>query len=106
MQTSTFWLKFGSLRLAVTLKIMSRSPKPIQLFMVSQCHIHANLVKICQPIHENDIEQTSTFWLKYQLSPAVTLTIRPRHQPNQLFMVSQCYSHRNLVKICHPVHEM
>ena len=49
MQTNTFWLKFGGVRLTVTLKIRSRSPKPIQLFIISKCYIHANLVKICQP---------------------------------------------------------
>ena len=29
MQTNTFWLNFGGLSLTVTLKIRSRSPKPI-----------------------------------------------------------------------------
>ena len=43
---------FGGLSLAVTLKIRSRSPKPIQLFIMSKCYIHANLVKICQLVHE------------------------------------------------------
>ena len=52
MQTNTFWLKFGGLSLAVTLKIRSRSPKPIQLFVMSKCYIHANLVKIRQLVHE------------------------------------------------------
>ena len=36
----------------VTLKIRSRSPKPNQLFIMFQCYIHANLVKIWQPVHE------------------------------------------------------
>ena len=45
MQTNTFWLNFGGLSLTVTLKIRSRSPKPIQLFIMSKCYIHANLVK-------------------------------------------------------------
>ena len=49
---NTFWLKFGSLSPAVTLKIRSRSPKPNQLFIMSQCYIHANLVKIHPPVHE------------------------------------------------------
>ena len=52
MQTNTFWLNFGGLCLAVTWKIRSRSPKPIQLFIMSKCYIHANLVKICQLVHE------------------------------------------------------
>ena len=52
MQTNTFWLIFGWLSLAVTLKIRWRSPKPIRLFIMSKCYIHANLVKICQVVHE------------------------------------------------------
>ena len=48
----TFWLNFGGLSLTVTLKIRSRSPKPIQLFIMSKYYIHANLVKIRQPVHE------------------------------------------------------
>ena len=52
MQTNTFWLEFGGLNLAVTLKIRSRSPTPIQLFIMSKCYIHVNLVKICQLVHE------------------------------------------------------
>ena len=52
MQTNTFWLKFGGLSLAVTLKIRSRSPKAIQLFIMSKCYIPANLVKIRQLVHE------------------------------------------------------
>ena len=46
MRYETFWLNFGSLSPAVTLKIRSRSPKHNQLFIMSQCYIHANLVKI------------------------------------------------------------
>ena len=45
VHTSTFGLKFGRLSPAVTLKIRSRSPKPYQLFIMSQCYIHANLLK-------------------------------------------------------------
>ena len=52
MQTNTFWLKFDGLSLAVTLKIRSKSPKPIQLFIESKCYIHANLIKIRQLVHE------------------------------------------------------
>ena len=52
MQTNTFWLNFGGLSLAVTLKIRSRSPKSIQLFIMSKCYIHANLVEIRQLVHE------------------------------------------------------
>ena len=47
-QTNTFWLNFGGLSLTVTLKIRPRSPKPIQLFIMSKCYIHANLVKFHQ----------------------------------------------------------
>ena len=46
MQTNTFWLKFGGLSLAVTLKIRSRSAKHIQLFIMSNCYIHANPVHV------------------------------------------------------------
>ena len=52
MHTSTFGLKFGSLSPAVTLKIRLRSPKPNQLFILSQCYIHTNLVKIHPLVHE------------------------------------------------------
>ena len=59
VHTNTFWLTFGSLSPAVTLKIRSRSPKPNQLFIMSQCYIHANLVKIHQPVHETLCKQES-----------------------------------------------
>ena len=52
MQINTFWLNVGELCLAMTLKISSRSPKPIQLFIMSNCFIRANLVKIRQLVHE------------------------------------------------------
>ena len=105
MHTSIFGLKFGSLSPAVTLKNISRSPKSNQLFIMSQCYIHANLVEICQPVHE--IWCTQAFWLKYgSLSPAVTLKIRSRSpKPNQVFTMSQCYIHAK-VKIHQPVHEI
>ena len=51
------WLKYGSLSPAVTLNIRSRSPKPNQLFIVSQCYIHANLVKIRQQVHKISCRQ-------------------------------------------------
>ena len=54
-----FGFKFGSLSPAVTLKIMSRSPKPNQLFIMSQCYIHANSVKIHPPVHETACKQES-----------------------------------------------
>ena len=59
MHTSTFGLKFGSLSPAMTLKIRSRSPKPNQLFIMSQCYSHANLVKIHPPVHEISCKQES-----------------------------------------------
>ena len=59
VHTSTFWLKFGSLSPAVILKIRSRSPKPNQLFIMSQCYIHANLVKIHSPLYEISCKQES-----------------------------------------------
>ena len=107
MQTNTFWLNFAGLSLAVTLKIRSRSPKPIQLFIMSKCYIHANLVKIHQLIHEI-LCCTHTFWLKFgSLSPTKTLKNRSRSpKPNLLFIMSQCYIHANLVEICQPVYEI
>ena len=89
------------------LKNRSRSPKPNQHFNMSQCHIHANLVEICQPVHEIWCTQ-APFGLNLAVfkSPAVTLKIRSRSpKPNQLFIMSQCYIHANLVKIHPPVHE-
>ena len=107
MQTNTFWLNFGGLSLAVTLKIRSWSPKPIQLFIMSKCYIHANLVKIQQLVHEI-LCSTRTFWPKFgSLSPAKTLKNRSRSpKPNLPFIMSQCYIHANLVEICQPVHEI
>ena len=105
MPTNTFWLKFGELSLAVTLKIRSRSPKPIQLFIMSKCYIQANLVKICKLVHEI-LGTQALFGQIGSLSPAVTLKNRSRSpKPNQVFIMSQCYIHANLVEICQPVHE-
>ena len=107
MHTNTFWLKFGSLSSALTLKNRSRSPKSNQLFIMSQCYIHGNLVEICQPVHGTWCSQ-ALLGLKFgSLSPAVTLEIMSRSpKPNQLFTMSQCYIHANLVKIHPPVHEI
>ena len=54
----------------MTLKIRSRSPKPNQLFIMSQCYIHANLVKIWLPVHEISCKQES-------VTPTPTLTPTP-----------------------------
>ena len=70
MHTSTFGLKFGSLSPAVTLKIRSWSPKPNQLFIMSHCYIHANLIKIRQPVHEISCKQES-------VTPTPTPTLMP-----------------------------
>ena len=59
VHTSTFWLKFGSLSPQWAWKFRSRSPKPNQLFIMSQCYIHANLVKIHPPVHEISCKQES-----------------------------------------------
>ena len=59
VHTSTFGLNFGSLSPTVTLKIRSRSPKPNQLIIMSQCYIHANFVKIHPPVHEISCKQES-----------------------------------------------
>ena len=67
VHTSTFGLKFGILSPAVTLKIRSRSPKPNQLVLMSQCYIHANLFKIHPPVHEISCKQES-------VTPTLTLT--------------------------------
>ena len=73
VHTSTFGLKFGSLSPAVTLKIRSRSPKPNQLIIMSQCYIHANLVKIHPPVHEITCKQESvTLMLTPTLTPTPT----------------------------------
>ena len=73
---------------------------PNLLFIISQCYIHANLVEICQPVHEIWCTQ-ALLGLKFgSLSPTVTLKIRSRSpKPNQLFILSHCYIHANLVKI-------
>ena len=107
MQTNTFWLNFGGLSLAVTLKIRPRSPKPIQLCIMSKCYIHGNLVKIHQLVHEI-LCCTRTFWLKFgSLSPAKTLKNRSRSpKPHLLFIMSQCNIHAHLVEISQPVHEI
>ena len=67
-----FLAYIGSLSPAVTLKIWSRIPKPNQLFIVSQCYIHANLVKIHPQVHEISCKQES-----------VTLTLKPMPTPTQ-----------------------
>ena len=106
MQTNTFWLNFGGLSLAVTLKIRSRSPKPIQLFIMSKCYIHVNLVKIRQLVHEILCTQ-APFGSNLAVCPALTLKNRSGSpKSNQLFIMSQCYIHANLVEICQPVHEI
>ena len=105
VHTSTCWLIFGSP--AETLKNRSRSPEPFQLFIKFQCYNHANPVEICQPVHEIWCTQ-ALFGLNLAvLSPAVTLKIRSRSpKPSQLFIMSQCYIHANLVKIHPLVHEI
>ena len=91
----------------VTLKNRSRSPKSNQLFIMYQCYIHANLVEICHPVHEIWCTQALLGLNLAVLSPAVALKIRSRSpKPNQLFIMSQCYIHANLVKIHPPVHEI
>ena len=64
LHANTFWLKFGRLSPAVSLKIRSRSPKPIQLFIMSKCYGHANLVKICQLVHEI-LGTQAPLWLQF-----------------------------------------
>ena len=66
-----FWRKLGSLSPAVTLKIRSRSSKPYQLIIMSQCYIHANLVRIHPPVHEISCKQESVM-LTLTLTPTPT----------------------------------
>ena len=88
---------------AVTLKIRSRSPKSNKLLILSDLYRLANLVTF----HPMDIMQTNTFWLNFGgLSLAVTLKIRSSPKPIQLFIMSKCYIHANLVKIHQLVHEI
>ena len=58
VQKALFDLNLAVLSPTVTLKIRSGSPKPNQLLIVS-CYIHANLVKIHQPVHEMSCTQDS-----------------------------------------------
>ena len=70
-----FWHKFGSLSPTVTLKIRSRSPKPNQLFIMSQCYISANLVKIYPTVQEMSCKQESvTPMPMLMLTPMLTPT--------------------------------
>ena len=59
-------LNLAVLSPAVTLKIRSRSPKPNQLIIMSQCYIHANLVKIHPSVHQISPKQES---VKLTLTP-------------------------------------
>ena len=106
MQTTTFWLNFGWLCLAVTLKIRSRSQKSNKLLILSDLYRLANLVTFYPMVHE--INADKHFWLNFGgLCLAVTLKIRSRSQkPIQLFIMSKCYIHANLVKIRQLIHEI
>ena len=98
--TRTFWLKFGSLSPAKTLKNRSRSPKPNLLFIMSQCYIHANLVEICRPVHKIWCIQ-AFFGLNLAKSRSDLENLSRSPKPKQLFIMSQCYIHANFHKI-HP----
>ena len=104
-KTSTFFIKFGSLSLTVTLKIRSSSPKPNLFFSLSQYYIHVKVFKIHQPFHDSVGKHVlASIW---QFKSTVILKIRSRSpKPNQLFMVSRYYIRANLVKIHQPVHEI
>ena len=82
MHTSTFWLKFGSLSPAVTLKIRSSSPKPNQLSIMSQCYTHANLVKIHPPVHEVLCKQESVM-----LTPTGSHNMSPSHSVGDIIIL-------------------
>ena len=106
MHTSTFWFKFGSSSLAVTLKNRSRLLKPNQLFIIS--HVISMQISLKSAYQFMRYGAPKHFWLKFgSLSPAVTLKIRSRSpKPYQLYIMSQRYIHANLVKINTPVHEI
>ena len=53
-----------------------RSPKPNQLFIMSQCYIHGNLVKIRQLVHEISCTQ-ETVTLKLTPTGSTSKTICP-----------------------------
>ena len=85
MHTNTFGLKFVSLSPAVALKIRSRSPKPNQPFIMSQCYIHANLVKIHPPVHEISCKKESvTPMLTPMLTPTPTGSAPKTMSPSPL----------------------
>ena len=84
VHTSTFWLKFGSLSPAVTLQIRSRSPKPNQLFVMSQCYINADSIKIHPLVHEIWCKQESVTLTPMPTptpTPTPTLTPTPQYVP-------------------------
>ena len=56
---------------AVTLKIRSRSLKPNHFFILSQCYIHANLIKIHPVVHEISCTQESVTLTHTQMGPAL-----------------------------------
>ena len=89
------------------MKIRSSSSKPKQLFIVSQQNRHVNLVLFQPMVHEITCRQARCSLNICSLSPAVILKIRSRSPKlNQLFIVSQCYSHANLVIFQPMLHEI
>ena len=72
-----FRLKFGSLSRAVALKMKSKSPKPIQLFIISQCYIHAYLLKILLPVHEISRIQESVTLMQTGSAPITIHCMSP-----------------------------
>ena len=100
MQTNTFWLNFGALSLTVTLKIRSRSPKPIQIFIMQIClKFPGWSMRYCA--HKHLLAQI------WQFKPRTDLENRSwSTKLNQLFVMYQCYIHANLFEICQPVHEI
>ena len=90
----------------VTLKIRPRSTKSNQVLILPQLYRHANLVTY-QPMVQAITCRQAFFGLLGGLSQVVTLKIRSwSPKPNQLFIMSKCYIHANVVKICQPVHEI
>ena len=93
MHTSTLWLKFGSLSLAMTLKIMLRSLKPNQLFIMSQCYIHANSVKIHPPVHEILCKQESVTLTTTLMPTSMPIGSAPKtiYPPPNMSRSTQCH---------------
>ena len=96
VHTSTFGLKFGSLSPALTMKIRSRSPKPNQPFIMSQCYIHANLVKIHPPVHEISCKESRRRQLHLHQKQYVPLPFGGGHKNFKLKYTCEIQKNTNI----------